>query len=90
VVVGYPEKVDLSDKWPSSPEYYDSVLVVNGDGETVGNYRKRHLYTTDETWALEGDQGFFSGTIEPIDNAVLATSMDLKYVTRMVRMPTHY
>jgi predicted amidohydrolase len=82
VVVGYPEKVDLASKWPASPEYYDSALIVNGDGETVGNYRKTHLYTSDEAWALEGSEGFFNGTIEPIDNAILGISMDIKYASR--------
>lgn len=54
VVVGYPEKVDVSHKWPTSPEYYNSAIIVNNEGETIGNYRKHFLYMTDETWALEG------------------------------------
>lgn len=29
----------------------------------MANYRKTHLYYTDETWALEGDEGFFDGYI---------------------------
>jgi hypothetical protein len=36
---------------------------VNDDGETIGNYRKRFLYYTDETWALEGQEGFYNGFI---------------------------
>jgi len=28
VIVGYPEKVDISWKWPASPEYYNSSIVV--------------------------------------------------------------
>lgn len=59
VVVGYPEKVDVSDKWPTSPEYYNSAMIVNRDGETVANYRKSFLHTTDKKWALEGTTGFF-------------------------------
>ncbi|KAG7289853.1 hypothetical protein NEMBOFW57_006230 [Staphylotrichum longicolle] len=38
VVVGYPEKVDA--ECPASSEYYNSALVVDGNGDTVGNYRK--------------------------------------------------
>ncbi|OLN84910.1 Protein N-terminal amidase [Colletotrichum chlorophyti] len=57
VVVGYPEKVDVSNNWPTGPEYYNSAIVVNGEGETIANYRKSFLYYTDETWALEGNRG---------------------------------
>ena len=64
VTVGYPEKVDVTPKWPTSPEYYNSAITVNADGETVANYRKSFLYYTDETWALEGPDGFFDGEIE--------------------------
>lgn len=60
VIAGYPEKVDVAPKWPTSPEYYNSAIVVNPDGETIANYRKSFLYYTDETWALEGN-GFYSG-----------------------------
>lgn len=55
MIVGYPEKVDVSHKWPTSPEYYNSAIIVNNEGETIGNYRKHFLYMIDETWALEGD-----------------------------------
>ncbi|RDA93431.1 hypothetical protein CP533_2618 [Ophiocordyceps camponoti-saundersi (nom. inval.)] len=63
VAAGYPEKVDLSPKWPTGPEYYNSAIVVNADGETIANYRKSFLYYTDETWALEGNDGFYDGFI---------------------------
>ncbi|GJC93651.1 N-terminal amidase [Colletotrichum higginsianum] len=78
VVVGYPEKVDVSDNWPTSPEYYNSAIVVNEDGETIANYRKTFLYYTDETWALEG-QGFFDGPIPGVGNASMGICMDLKF-----------
>lgn len=68
VTVGYPEKVDVSPKWPTGPEYYNSVIVVNGDGETIANYRKSFLYQTDETWALEGNRGFYDGFIPGLGN----------------------
>ncbi|KAL4884137.1 carbon-nitrogen hydrolase [Aspergillus karnatakaensis] len=35
-------------------KYYNSLLVVNENGETLLNYRKTFLYYTDETWASEG------------------------------------
>lgn len=41
-VIGYPEK--LHDK------IYNSALVTDNIGEVVHNYRKTHLYETDETW----------------------------------------
>lgn len=63
VLVGYPERVDVSPKWPTGPEYYNSSILVNGDGETVANYRKSFLYPLDETWALEGKHGFFGGHV---------------------------
>ncbi|KAI0552176.1 carbon-nitrogen hydrolase [Xylaria curta] len=63
VTVGYPEKVDVESKWPTSPEYYNSVIAVNSDGETIAHYRKAFLYYTDETWALEGPEGFYGGFI---------------------------
>jgi predicted amidohydrolase len=71
VTVGYPEKVDVSPKWPTGPEYYNSVLVVDGDGTTIGNYRKTHLYSTDETWALEGKDGFYEDIIPGLGNTAM-------------------
>ncbi|KAL5353529.1 hypothetical protein ACLOAV_001566 [Pseudogymnoascus australis] len=68
VTVGYPEKVDISPKWPASPEYYSSAITVNKEGETIANYRKSFLYYTDETWALEGPDGFYDGVIEGLGN----------------------
>ncbi|KAI1075621.1 carbon-nitrogen hydrolase [Whalleya microplaca] len=77
VAAGYPEKVDVSRKWPTSPEYYNSVIVVNEDGETIANYRKSHLYYTDETWALEGNSGFYQGDIPGIGRTAMGICMDI-------------
>jgi protein N-terminal amidase len=79
-VVGYPETVDISAKWPASPEYYNSAVLVNGEGDTVGNYRKSFLYYTDETWALEGGNGFFSGQLPGLGHVVMGIGTDLKCV----------
>lgn len=76
-IVGYPEKMDVSRQWPTSPEYYNSALMVNSDGDTIGNYRKTHLYYTDETWALEGS-GFFRGNLPGVKgNVAMGICMDI-------------
>ncbi|KAF4780479.1 N-terminal amidase [Colletotrichum scovillei] len=76
VLAGYPEKVDVSQNWPTSPEYYNAAIVVNEEGETIANYRKSFLYYTDETWALEGD-GFFDGYLPGLGNTSIGICMDL-------------
>ncbi|PBP24153.1 carbon-nitrogen hydrolase, partial [Diplocarpon rosae] len=50
LAASYLEKVNLSPKWPASPIYYNSATVVNPNSETVANYRKFLLFTTDEMW----------------------------------------
>lgn len=70
----------MTDKWPASPEYYNSAIVINGEGETVGGYRKNHLYGLDETWALEGGDGFFTGELEGYADTTIGISMDITYV----------
>ncbi|KAL2278089.1 hypothetical protein FJTKL_14915 [Diaporthe vaccinii] len=76
VVCGYPEKVDVSDKWPTSPEYYNSAIIVSNEGETIGNYRKHFLYMIDETWALEGD-GFGKDDIPGLGQTAMGICMDI-------------
>lgn len=53
---------------------------MNPDGETVANYRKSHLYYTDEKWALESSAGFFRGLIPCLGHTSIGICMDLKYV----------
>ncbi|KFY15957.1 hypothetical protein V492_01659 [Pseudogymnoascus sp. VKM F-4246] len=77
VVVGYPETVDVSAKWPTSPEYYNSAVAVSPSGATLANYRKSFLYYTDETWALEGPDGFFGGEFKGLGNVAMGICMDL-------------
>ncbi|ETS03583.1 hypothetical protein M419DRAFT_136697 [Trichoderma reesei RUT C-30] len=79
VLVGYPEKVDVSPNWPTGPEYYNSAIVVNGDGETIANYRKCFLYYTDESWALEGNRGFFDGYIPGLGNTSIGICDPYKF-----------
>ncbi|KFY19492.1 hypothetical protein V493_07936 [Pseudogymnoascus sp. VKM F-4281 (FW-2241)] len=77
VVVGYPETVDVSAKWPTSPEYYNAAVAVSPSGATLANYRKTFLFTTDEKWALEGPDGFFSGEFDGLGGVALGICMDL-------------
>ncbi|KAL7894857.1 hypothetical protein HDV63DRAFT_406835 [Trichoderma sp. SZMC 28014] len=77
VLAGYPEKVDVSPNWPTGPEYYNSAIVVNADGETIANYRKAFLYYTDESWALEGNRGFYDGYIPGLGNTAIGFGMDM-------------
>ncbi|PSR90817.1 carbon-nitrogen hydrolase [Coniella lustricola] len=76
VIVGYPEQVDVSHKWPTSPEYYNSAVVVNSEGETIANYRKHFLYMIDETWALEG-RGFGNEFIPGLGRTAMGICMDI-------------
>ncbi|KAL2220047.1 carbon-nitrogen hydrolase [Thermoascus aurantiacus ATCC 26904] len=72
VCVGYPEIQRASSLSSSSDQEppvgtrppadgdkcFNSLLVVDDDGQILLNYRKRFLYYTDETWASEGDAGW--------------------------------
>ncbi|PYH41723.1 putative protein N-terminal asparagine amidohydrolase [Aspergillus saccharolyticus JOP 1030-1] len=66
VCVGYPEvytesTIQAGDEASSHHEtYYNSLLVVDENGQDLLNYRKSFLYYTDETWASEGnvERGF--------------------------------
>jgi len=71
VTVGYPESVDITEKWPADPEYYNSAITYSPEGEQILNYRKTFLYHTDETWALEGSDGFYDGVIPGLGNVVM-------------------
>jgi predicted amidohydrolase len=71
VAAGYPEKVDITEKWPASPEYYSSAIVVNSEGETIANYRQTFLYYRDEKWALESPDGFFNSEIPGLGNVAM-------------------
>ncbi|KAI1776295.1 carbon-nitrogen hydrolase [Hypoxylon cercidicola] len=76
LVVGYPEKVDVAHRWPTSPEYFNSAIIVDQNGDTIGHYRKTHLYYTDETWALEGS-GFYKGHLPGLGNVAMGICMDI-------------
>ncbi|ETS79774.1 hypothetical protein PFICI_09627 [Pestalotiopsis fici W106-1] len=79
VAVGYPETADVSHKWPTSPEYYNSLIMVNKDGDAWALYRKSHLYYTDETWALEGPEGFWKGYLPGIGKLAMGICIPYKF-----------
>ncbi|KAI9882282.1 MAG: Chitin synthase, class 3 [Watsoniomyces obsoletus] len=72
VSVGYPEITQ-----EPSPVCYNSVVLVSPAGEVLVNYRKSFLYYTDETWAEEGKDGFFAGTIPGLGEVTMGICMDL-------------
>lgn len=78
VIVGYPENVAPTPGGETDVEtYYNSAIIYDSEGDAVGNYRKTHLYYTDETWALEG-HGFFQGHLAGQGMSTLGICMDIK------------
>ncbi|KAJ5794839.1 Carbon-nitrogen hydrolase [Penicillium paradoxum] len=59
VCVGYPE-IERDSEKPDQVTYYNSLLIIDKNGDFTHNYRKTFLYDTDETWAAEGqaERGF--------------------------------
>ncbi len=51
VFAGYPEIVFEEN---GTEKYYNSAYLIDREGNLLLNYRKKHLYETDKTWALEG------------------------------------
>lgn len=45
---------------------YNSTITVSPDGRTLAQYRKTHLYYTDETWAQESDTKWLTTSL-PVD-----------------------
>jgi protein N-terminal amidase len=87
VTVGYPETIPVTEsqkeKDPNAvPSNYNSTVTVSPSGQILGTYRKRFLYYTDETWALEGDgktspSGFFAGILGPLGHVSMGICMDI-------------
>jgi hypothetical protein len=71
VSAGYLETIDIWSTWPTTVEYYSSVVVVNSDGETISNYRKSFVYPPDTRWALKGKDGLFCKEIDGLDNVAM-------------------
>jgi protein N-terminal amidase len=76
VTVGYPEKTIISGTEPNENVInYNSAVTVSPTGTVLANYRKRYLYYTDETWAVEGDNkqnesGFYAGEVDGVSVAM--------------------
>lgn len=47
VFCGYGEK--------TTENYYNSMMVISPEGQLIENCRKKFLYVTDKTWAVEGE-----------------------------------
>ncbi|KAL5002816.1 carbon-nitrogen hydrolase, partial [Aspergillus recurvatus] len=55
VCIGYPEvEFETDGNGQCEENYYNSLLVLDEQGNILLNYRKTFLYYTDETWASEG------------------------------------
>jgi len=72
VTVGYPER---SISTPS--KNYNSTVTVSPTGDVIAHYRKSFLYYTDETWASEGDEGFFFGSLGALGDVAMGICMDI-------------
>lgn len=59
------------------PLRYNTVVSVSPAGEIIATYRKTFLYYTDETWASEGDTGFYNGSLGTLGNACMGICMDI-------------
>ncbi|KAL1967670.1 hypothetical protein VTN77DRAFT_2927 [Rasamsonia byssochlamydoides] len=96
VCVGYPEisKAEVRHEAPSPSEtekekYFNSLLVVDENGEILLNYRKQFLYYTDETWASEGDVGWGFHALE-FDSHRLSSSEDCDARLPRQHVPTTF
>ena len=72
VTVGYPERTITT-----PVKNYNSLVTVSPEGNIVATYRKSFLYYTDETWASEGDKGFFHGDLGSLGPACMGICMDI-------------
>lgn len=75
VCVGYPEYTSASPNMPLGLQRYNSCVMVNPQGNVVTNYRKHFLFSTDETWADEGKEGFFAGDVPGIGRMAMGICM---------------
>jgi protein N-terminal amidase len=89
VAVGYPETVDITEKWPADPEYYSSAVMVKPSGRVVLHYRKTHLYPTDEKWALESADGFYARSIGGLGKVAFGIGEELRLHTISITPKTH-
>ncbi len=67
-LVGYPETIQ--------GKHYNSAMLIDSDGTMLHNYRKTHLFQTDESWASEG-HGFSSVDVPGLGRCSIGICMDL-------------
>ncbi|KAI9700394.1 MAG: Carbon-nitrogen hydrolase [Candelina mexicana] len=72
VTIGYPETT-----LTPPLKRYNSAVTVSPSGVILAHYRKHFLYYTDESWAEEGKERFFEGTIEGLGKVVMGICMDI-------------
>ena len=72
VNVGYPEITS-----DDPPKRYNTVVSISSAGQVLASYRKTFLYYTDETWASEGDSGFYNGSLGHLGQACMGICMDI-------------
>ncbi|KAK4032740.1 carbon-nitrogen hydrolase [Parachaetomium inaequale] len=75
VAVGYPERAETVGP---EPDYYNSLIVVDSNGETLANYSKSFLYYTDATWAREGP-GFYGGRLGTLGQTAMGICNPYKF-----------
>ncbi|PWW78142.1 carbon-nitrogen hydrolase [Tuber magnatum] len=79
IALGYPEHCAHPPSSPSGPmSRYNSAVLVSPGGDVLVNYRKHFLFSTDESWAEEGPDGFFSGDLpDGLGRLAMGICMDL-------------
>lgn len=78
VCVGYPEYTAISPSNPRSQVVrYNSAVLVSPQGNVIANYRKHHLFVTDENWATPGKDGFYVGEDSKFGRFAMGICMDL-------------
>jgi protein N-terminal amidase len=81
VVVGYPERSEASTTdFTTVSGIYNSALVINGEGETIVNYRKKLLHPAERIWASDSHQDFFFKDVKGLGRVAMGISTDLKFV----------
>ncbi len=69
-MVGYPEETK-PDMFSESQEYYNSVIVVSREGETIANYRKSILYFGEDEYSIGGPDDVMDGVIPRLGNVTM-------------------
>lgn len=106
VCVGYPEIYRITEtssansveensngnNLVTSPaKMYNSLLVVDEEGQVIHNYRKRFLYYTDESWASEGEAEWSFKSLEfPAGMSDSTTAATAESANKSIQIPTTF